>query len=64
MGKIALNIGKFLNAYILHIGGLILIIIGVSQGSTRAGIILLITGIWVGIFGILIRHIRKTLSTK
>ena len=64
MGQTVSSIKKFLLSYILHVGGLVLIITGVLQGSTRIGVILIITGIWVGIFGIFTRRVLKKSPPK
>ncbi|MFC2060704.1 hypothetical protein ACFLTZ_06445, partial [Chloroflexota bacterium] len=51
-GLKVLRMIEFITSHILLVGGLVLITIGIIQGSTTAGTVLIIVGIWAFALGL------------
>jgi len=52
MGLKVFAMKEFLTSHIMIVGGLVLITIGIIQGLTTAGVVLMIIGMWVGAIGL------------
>ena len=54
MGSKLLTTTEFLMSHLLLVGGLVLVTLGVLQGLTTVGGVLIIAGMWAGALGLCI----------